>query len=204
MDPPARSALINPREMGCEELRLQSREVSLTAVFAALYVAINVVQMFSIGNPLISGPIQLRVADCLIALAALLGWPVVFGVTTGCVVANVISNMMYFLGPIDIIMGPFANLVAASLVFLFWRRRLLACVVGALPVGLIVGGYLWWFFDAPEVLAFMPAWLGMIASITLSSLIAVTVIGYSLLTILSRPSIVEPLKSRGLEVLEKS
>ncbi len=157
----------------------------MTAVFVALYVAFNVVQMFSIGNPLISGPIQLRVADCLITSAALLGWHVIFGVTIGCVVANVISNMMYFLGPVDIIMGPFANFVAAGLVFLFWRRRLLACVVGALPVR-------------------MHAWLGLIASITLSSLIAVTVIGYSLLTILSRPSIIEPLKSRGLVVLEKS
>ena len=53
--------------------------MSLTTVFAALYVVINVVQMFSIGNPFVSGPVQLRVADCLIALAALLGWPVVFG-----------------------------------------------------------------------------------------------------------------------------
>jgi len=185
-------------------LRLNSRDVSLTAVFAALYVVINVVQMFSIGNPFVSGPVQLRVADCLIALAALLGWPVVFGVTVGCVVSNVLSNMMYFLGPVDIIMGPFANFIAAGLVLLLWRRRLLACVIGALPIGLIVGGgYLWWFFDVPEVLAFMPPWLAMSVSITISSLIAVTVIGYSLLTILGRPSVIEPLKSRGLKVLAK-
>jgi uncharacterized membrane protein len=178
--------------------------MSLTAVFAALYVVINVVQMFSIGNPFVSGPVQLRVADCLIALAALLGWPVVFGVTVGCVASNVLSNMMYFLGPVDIIIGPFANFIAAGLVLLLWRRRLLACVIGALPIGFIVGGYLWWFFDVSEVLAFMPAWLGMIVSITISSLIAVAVIGYSLLTILSRPSVIEPLKSRGLKVLAKS
>jgi len=80
--------------------------MSLTAVFAALYVVINVVQMFSIGNPFVSGPVQLRVADCLIALAALLGWPVVLGVTVGGVVVNLLSNMMFFLGPVDIIMGP--------------------------------------------------------------------------------------------------
>ena len=184
-------------------MRLNSRDISLTAVFAALYVVINVVQMFSIGNPFVSGPVQLRVADCLIALAALLGWPVVLGVTVGGVVVNLLSNMMFFLGPVDIIMGPFANFVAAGLVFLLWRRRLLACVIGALPIGFIVGGYLWWFFDVPEVLAFIPVWLGMIVSITISSLIAVTVIGYSLLTILSRPSVIEPLKSRGLKVLTK-
>jgi len=176
----------------------------LTALFAALYVVVNVVQMFSVGNPLVSGPVQLRVADCLIALAALLGWPVVFGVTIGCVVSNTLSNMMYFLGPVDIVMGPLANFIAASLVLLLRKHRLLACVVGALPVGFIVGGYLWWFFEVPDVLAFMPAWLGMIISITISSLIAVTVIGYSLLTILSRPNVIKPLKAHGLKVLTEN
>jgi hypothetical protein len=99
-------------------------------------------------------------------------------------------------------MGPLANFVAAGLVFLLWRRRLLVCVGGALPISLTIGGYLWWFFDVPEVLAFMPVWLGMIVSITVSSLIAVEIIGYSLLTILSSPNFVEPLKSLGLKVLE--
>jgi len=192
-----------PREYEGEKLRLNSQDVSLTTVFAALYVVINVVQMFSIGNPFVSGPVQLRIADCLIALAALLGWPVAFGVTVGCVVSNFLSNMMYFLGPVDIIMGPFANFVASGLVLVLRRRSLLACVAGALPIGFIVGGYLWWFFDVPEVLAIMPAWLGMIVSITISSLIAVSAIGYSLLTILGRPSVIEPLKSRGLRVLTK-
>jgi uncharacterized membrane protein len=182
---------------------LDTRDISLSAVFAALYAVINIVQMFTVGNPLISGPVQLRVADCLIALAALLGWPVVVGVTIGGLVTNVLSNMMYFLGPVDIILGPIANLIAASLVLLLWRRRLLACVIGALPIGFIVGGYLWLFFDV-EALAFMPVWLGMIVSITLSSLIAVTVIGYSLLTILSRPSVIAALKSRGLKVFAET
>jgi len=182
-------------------LKLDSRDVSLTALFAALYVVVNVIQMFSVGNPLVSGPVQLRIADCLIALAALFGLPVVFGVTVGCVVSNVLSNLMYWLGPVDIVLGPLANFVAAGLVFLLWRRRLLACIVGALPIGFIVGGYLWLFFDAPEVLAFMPLWLGMIVSITISSLIAVAVIGYSLLLILSRPEVIEPLKSHGLKAL---
>lgn len=185
-------------------MRFDSRDLSLSVVFAALYVVINVVQMHSVGNPLISGPVQLRLADCLIALSALLGWPVVFGVTAGCVVSNVLSNIIYFLGPVDMIFGPIANFIAASLILVLRRRRLLACVVGALPVGLIVGGYLWLFFDVSDVLAFMPVWLGMIVSITISSLIAVTVIGYSLLVVLSRPGVLEPLKSRGLKVLAES
>src|SRR3972149_6453555 len=119
-----------------------SRDLGLTAIFAALYVVINVVQMVSIGNPTIYGPIQLRVADCLIALAALFGWPVVGGVTFGCF----LTNAYYFLGVQDVIFGPVANLVAATVVFLLRKHRFAACVVGALPVGLIVGGYLSIFF----------------------------------------------------------
>jgi hypothetical protein len=80
---------------------------------------------------------------------------------------------------------------------------LLACVVGSLPIGVIVGGYLWLFFPPPEIFGTLPAWLASISSITISSLIAVAVIGYLLLSVLSRRSVIEPLKSRGLKVIDQ-
>jgi uncharacterized membrane protein len=178
-------------------VKFDSRDVTSTAVFAALYVVINVVQTISVGNPTIYGPVQLRVADFMIALAALFGWPIIGGVTLGCF----LTNAYYFIGAPDVILGPIANLIAACLVLSLRKRRLLACVIGALPIGLIVGGYLWLFFPPPEVFGALPAWAAMIASITISSLIAVAVIGYALLSVLSRPSIIEPLKSRGLKVV---
>jgi uncharacterized membrane protein len=178
-------------------MKLDSRDLTSTAVFAALYVVINIVQTVSVGNPTIYGPVQLRVADFMIALAALFGWPIIGGVTLGCF----LTNAYYFIGAPDVILGPIANLIAACLVLFLRKRRLLACVVGALPIGFIVGSYLWLFFPPPEVLGSLPAWAAMIASITISSLIAVAVIGYTLLSILSRPGIIEPLKSRGLKVV---
>ncbi len=190
---------INPG-VGGVRVKFDSRDLALTAVFAALYAMINVVQSFTIGNPTIYGPVQLRIADCLIALAALFGWPIVGGVTLGCF----LTNSYYFLGAPDVILGPIANVIAASLILYLRKRRLLACVVGALPIGVIVGRYLWFFFpflSPPEVLNVLPAWSAMIISITISSLIATAVIGYALLSVLSRPSIIEPLKSRGLKVI---
>jgi uncharacterized membrane protein len=181
--------------------RMDSRDVSLTAIFTAFYVVINVVQMMTIGNPTVSGPVQLRIADCLIALAALLGWPVVAGVAIG----GFLTNAYYFLGPTDVVFGPIANLIAASLILLLRKRRLLACIVGALPIGIIVGGYLWLFFPPPDIVGLnLPEWAAMMASITISSLVAIAVIGYSLLTVLSRPNIIEPLKSHGLKVVTES
>jgi uncharacterized membrane protein len=180
-------------------LKFDSRDLTSTAVFAALYVVINIFQTVSVGNPTIYGPIQLRVADFMIALAALFGWPIIGGVTIGCF----LTNAYYFVGVPDVILGPIANLIAACVVLFLRRRRLLACIIGALPIGLIVGGYLWLFFPPPEVLGSLPAWAGMIVSIIVSSLIAVAVIGYLALSILSRPNIIEPLKSRGLKVVDQ-
>lgn len=168
----------------------------MSAAFAALYVAINVIQMVSVGNPTVYGPLQLRVSDCLIALAALFGWPVVGGVTLGCL----LTNGYYFIGVQDVVLGPVANLIAATIIFLLRRNRFVACFFGALPIGFIVGGYLWLFFPAPEVLSALPAWAAMVASITVSSLVAVSGIGYLLLVAIGRPSIIEPLRSQGLKV----
>jgi uncharacterized membrane protein len=187
--------------VGGKRVRIDSRDLTSTAIFAALYVVINILELFVVGSPVFTyGPIQLRVADALIALAALFGWPVIGGVTLGCFVANA----YYFLGAPDVILGPVANLVAALIVMLLRKHKLFACVVGALPIGVIVGGYLWMFFPPPDIFGALPAWAGMIISITLSSLIAVAVIGYILLSTLSRPQVLVPLKSRGLKTLCKS
>ena len=146
------------------------------------------------------GPVQLRVADCLIPLAALFGWPVVIGVTIGCFV----GNAYLWLGAYDVLLGPLANLVAASLIFLLRKRRLLSCITGALPIGIIVGSYLWLFFPPPDIFGLnMPVWAAMIVSITISSLIAIALIGYALLKALSRPSVIDSLKSHGLKVYIK-
>jgi len=179
-------------------LRMDTKDLALTAVFVSLYVVINLVQAATVGNPAISGPVQLRVADCLIPLAALLGWPVVAGVTVGCVLTNAYA----FIDPVDVALGPIANLIAASIVLLLRRRQFPACIVAAFPIGVIVGGgYLWWFFDPPDIFGLsLPTWMAMLISITISSLIAIAVIGYTLLKILSRPGIIEPLKSRGLKI----
>jgi uncharacterized membrane protein len=171
---------------------LKTSDLSLTAIFTSLYAILLIALA-----PISFGPVQLRVADCLIPLAALFGSPVIAGVTVGCF----LGNAYYWLGPHDVILGPIANLIAATLIFLLRRRQFLACVAGALPIGIIVGSYLWLFFPPPDIFGLsMPIWTAMIASITISSLVAMAAIGYALLKALSRPSVIRPLKSHGLKV----
>jgi len=174
---------------------MKTSEIALTIVFAALYVIILV------GLPIPpSGPIQLRLADCLIPLSALFGLPAIAGVTIGCF----LGNSYYWLGPQDVVFGTIANLVAASIIFVLRNRQFLACVLGSLPIGIIVGGYLWIFFPPPDIFGLqLPMWGAMIISITISTLIAVAVIGYTLLKALSSSSVATALKSRGLKIYVK-
>ena len=133
----------------------------------------------------------------MIPLAALFGLPVIAGVTVGCF----LGNAYFWLGPYDVILGPIANLIAATLILLLRKRQFMACVVGSLPIGIIVGGYLWVFFPPPDIFGLtMPIWSAMIVSITISSLVAMAIIGYTLLKALSRPNVINPLKSHGLKV----
>ena len=170
---------------------MKTSELSLVVVFSSLYVV-----LLAVFSGISYGPIQLRVADCLIPLAALFGWPIITGVTVGCF----LGNAYFWLGPQDVVFGTIANLVAATIIFLFRKRQFLACVLGSLPIGIIVGGYLWTFFPPPEIFGLqLPVWSAMIISITISSLIAMAGIGYALLKTLSSSSITTALKSRGVK-----
>jgi hypothetical protein len=180
-------------------LRIDTRDLTLAAVFTSLYVVTNFVQAATVGNPAISGPVQLRVADCLIPLAALFGMPVVAGVTVGGVLTNA---YVAYVAPVDVILGPIANLVAATLAMSLRKHHLLAAIVAAFPIGIIVGGgYLWWFFPLSDILGLaLPLWLATMISLIISSLIATALLGYALLRILASPEIVDSLQSRGLKV----
>lgn len=171
---------------------MKTSELSLAVVFSSLYTVLLVALA-----PISYGPVQLRVADCLIPLAALFGWPVITGVTVGCF----LGNAYFWLGPQDVIFGTIANLIAATVIFLLRKRQFLACVAGSLPIGIIVGSYLWIFFPPPSIFGLqLPVWGAMIVSITISSLVAMAGIGYALLKALSSSSVTSALKSLGLKV----
>jgi len=189
--------------VGGERVKFDTRDLALTAVSASLYAAINIVQT-SVGGPITYGPIQLRLADCLIPLSALFGWPLILGVTVGC-----FSNAYYWLDPADVVVGPLVNLLAALLIFLLRRHRVVACVSGGLTVGIPIGLYLYYLFlhgnpaiqQAPDFAGTsLPVWSAFVISLSISSLITISIIGYVLLSALSRPEIIEPLKSHGLKV----
>ena len=162
---------------------MNTKDIALTAILSALY-AVLVIGL----APISYGFLQLRIADALIPLAMAFGWPVVVGVTLGCFVGNFCGQ----LGALDYLLGPVANLVAGIVVYLLRSRPLLASSLGAIPIGVIVGSYLWIFFPPPEVFVAVPEWFTMIVSITLSTFIVMGLLGYILY--LSVSKMLGPLK----------
>ena len=82
------------------------KDLALTTIFAALY-AVLVVALAGISFQLV----QVRVADALIPLSIVFGWPAVIGVTVGCVISNVVSPLPSVL--IDITFGAVTNFFAS-------------------------------------------------------------------------------------------
>lgn len=160
--------------------------VTFTAAFAALY-AVGVVFLAPISFQLF----QVRVADALLPLSMLFGWPAVLGLTIGAFVANFFGG----LGPIDIIGGALANFVAT---FAAWKiaqkgsrsRALIGVAIEIVTVTAIVGSYLSYLFR-------MPLEIGLLG-VLLGSVVAIGVLGSLLLFVLSSERVVTTLGSYGL------
>ena len=156
-------------------MKNKSKSVAEASLFAALY-AVGVLML----APISFGVLQVRVADALIPLSALLGWPVILGVTLGNLVANTLGSPF---GAIDIIGGTVANFLASyfamKVAHLNFRGSwLLGCVSANLAVSFIVGGYITWLAQIPLD---SPWWDLPIFGVLLGSTVSINIIGYLLL-----------------------
>jgi uncharacterized membrane protein len=158
--------------------------VSLTAAFAALY-AVGVIVL----GPISFLPIQVRVADALLPLAIIFGWPAILGLSIGAFVANFFGG----LGAVDIIGGSIANFIATFVAWRIGRDRskpwqLLGVGIEIVVITLLVGTYLTYVFGFPL------AWVGVFAG----SVIAIGILGSILLFAMSRKRVTGMLKAYGL------
>ena len=142
----------NPGERG--EM-LNTKEISLIAIFAALY-AIGVVFL----APFSFLPIQVRIADALLPLSIIFGLPAVIGLSLGTVVANVFGG----LGFIDIIGGTVANLSATYVAWKLCENKKFPFIIGVgcqiVIVSLIVGVYISYLFKLPIIVGITDLFIG--------------------------------------------
>jgi uncharacterized membrane protein len=158
---------------------LKVKDLALASIFAALY-AVLVIFLAVISFQLV----QVRLADALIPLSIVFGWPAVVGVTIGCVVSNVVSPMPSVI--IDVTLGSIANLTAS---FLAWKvgrlkrresllNEFLGCSAATIVITFIVGTYL-------AIITEMELWIWWLG-IGLGSVVSVNVLGYMLIQVMKR------------------
>lgn len=116
------------------------------------------------------------------------GLPVAFGTSFGCSVANFYGG----LGVVDVVGGAFANFAACVLA---WRiggatvfRRFASCLSETTVITLVVGSYLPMLLDMPIEVGLLGVFLG--------SLVAINVLGFSLLETLYRSGVAEKMREK--------
>ncbi len=159
---------------------MRARDLALAALVAAAYAALVA------ALPMVSFLLwQVRVADALLMLSTVLGWPAVVGVALGCFLGNVLAAPWgsFALAAFDAALGSAANFAASYLAYKLaygkgLRRKLLAAAVEVATVSLIVGSYLrylmLWAFgvDIPLLLS--------IAGVVPGSVVSIGVLGTAL------------------------
>uniref|UniRef100_A0A7C4FEP1 QueT transporter family protein n=1 Tax=Thermofilum pendens TaxID=2269 RepID=A0A7C4FEP1_THEPE len=165
---------------------MKPRDLALSAVLAAMYAAAVVLL-----SPVSFLVWQVRIADALLMLSTVLGWPAVVGVTVGCFVGNMLAAPWgsAFLNAVDAVLGSLANLAASYLGLrvglgrgLRWKA--VAAAVEVAVVSLVVGSYLkyllLWAFGTD-----IPLWLS-VAGVLPGSVVSIGVLGTGLAVLVER------------------
>ena len=151
--------------------------VATAAVYAAMYVVLALA--FS---PISYGVINLRVANILMGLVPLIGWPAVLGQGLGVFIANQ-PALGDPLGPIDLI-----NVVPSlAFAWLLWKLRNRSVFLGlalySVALGLTVSYALNYAFNLPLVVE--------IPQVTAGVFIATAILGYILYKAVKRLGVVQ-------------
>jgi uncharacterized membrane protein len=159
------------------QLKIQTKHLALISIYAALYAALVI---FLPG--LSYGPLQVRVADSLVAIVPLLGLPGVLGHTLGVFVANLFSPV----GPIDLLNTIPSFSMAFIVYFVYKRTRNDYTVIGTcVTYSLVLGTTVGWMLSA--VYGF--PMLETIAYVALGNIIASVMIGWPIFKMLKRTGV---------------
>ena len=158
-------------------MKIQTKNLALIAIYAALYAALVIVfGGFSYG------PVQVRIADSLVAAVPLLGFAGVLGHTLGVFVANIFSTA----GPIDLL-NTIPSFVMSFVVYYVYKRTkndytvIGTCIAYSAVLGVTVGWMLSYLFGYPL--------LATIAYVILGNVIASVLIGWPLFKLLKKTGV---------------
>lgn len=133
-----------------------------SSIVAAIYAALTMLLPFSYLG------VQFRIAEILVLLV-FIDKRYIYGLTLGCLIANLGSP----LGPVDVIFGTLATLIALLLISKT-KNLFVATLWPAVVNGIIIGLLLYYLLDLPFLLSAAQVFFG--------EFVVVTLIGYFLFT----------------------
>jgi len=152
------------------------RSLTRAALIAAAYIVLSLIST-SLG--IAFGPVQLRVSEALCVLPLLFP-EAVGGLFAGCLVTNILSPY----GPLDLVVGSLATLLAA-LATRRCRKRILAPLPPALFNGVMVGALIS-FYEVGFTDAFAAAFAINFASVASGEALVCSAFGLPLLAALEK------------------
>jgi uncharacterized membrane protein len=165
-------------------LKLKTKDLALIAIYAALYAALVVV----LGG-ISYGPIQVRIADSMVAAVPLLGIPGVLGHTLGVFIGNLFSPE----GLIDLL-NTIPSFVMSFVVYYVYKRTkkdytvIGTSVAYSAVLGTTVGWMLSYLYHLPLLLT--------IAYVAVGNVVATVLIGWPMFKLLKRTGLFPISKSK--------
>jgi uncharacterized membrane protein len=144
-------------------LKISTKTLALGIVYAALYVALTVGL-----TPLSYGPVQVRIADAMVALVPIFGWAGILGHTAGVFIANIFSTA----GLLDLL-----NVIPSfAMAVVIWKLRKRSVLAGTILYSIVlagtVGAMLSYLYGLPQLETYIYVLIGIV--------IATVGIGYPL------------------------
>ena len=158
-------------------MKIRSKDLALIAIYAALYVALVVALV-----PLSYGPVQVRIADAMLALVPLLGLPGVLGHTLGVFIANVFSPV----GVIDLL-NTIPSFAMSFVVYYVYKRTkndytvIGTCIAYSVVLGVTVGWMLSYVLSFPLLLT--------MAYVAIGNVVASVLIGWPIFKVLKKTGV---------------
>lgn len=118
----------------------KTRATVFVGTVAAIYAVLSLMPGLS---ALSFGPVQLRVAEALCALALLTPWAIP-ALTLGCFLTNLASPMM----AVDLPFGTLATLLAVIFTYLLRKKPWIALLMPVISNGLIIGSIISFYTDS--------------------------------------------------------
>lgn len=138
-------------------MKASGKHVATTGITAALYAVM--VQVF---HPISFLQINIRIANALLGLIPLMGWPAILGISIGVLIGNLTSP----LGPIDLL--SFLPTFLGCYIIYLLRKSAVSVILGLFVYSVIISAWvsfmLWYVLKLPYLLSFLYVLVGSLIS----------------------------------------